>query len=141
MRLALTLSIGCMALAGSCAAQGSLVGHWTGKIRPDVKILMKQSNAPEFKKLMAYTINRLEKSNLGLTLEANGEFEWLFDDGYLPDRGDIRGHWRQAKNMLLLDVPGHPPHTEKMALTDSNRKFTTSFQDIPGLSCLFTHDK
>jgi len=121
------------------AAQ-SPAGRWTGKIHADVPTLMRQSNAPEFRKLMAYTIGRLEKARLDLTLGVTGGFEWVFDDAYRADREDVRGRWRVVKNVLYLEIPGTRPHTEKVVLTDSNRKFSTSFNEIPGLSCVFTLD-
>lgn len=123
------------------ACASAQAGVWIGHVHCDAKILMKQSNQPEFKKLMAYTIARLEKAKLSLTLSSNGKFEWDFDDGYVADKELARGIWHAEKSTVFLDLPGRHAHTEKLLLTNGNTRFTTLLDDIPGVTCEFHKGK
>ncbi|MBS1717970.1 MAG: hypothetical protein JSS72_09600 [Armatimonadetes bacterium] len=130
-----------LAIVSLVIALSDASGSYQGHFKTDRALLVPRAKTPEHKKLLIYTLGRIEHSILKLTLKQDGTFTRSFDDGFNGDKVTHEGQWKVTGNKLVLTI--ERANTRQLAKPISEAiaypKMTGRFMGMPnGITVTYT---
>ncbi len=77
-------------------------GWWSGKVTADMPALLASAKNDRNRRLLIYTMKRLEKAEVAIHMRPDHTFTYSFDDGYAMDRRTVNGKWVVEGKELVI---------------------------------------